>query len=103
MAEKFLDGQANVFGNLTQQDRRHILSRMERYGRAFAMNITKLLVRSSLTYLDKSKRDQDGDHFTRLKNGNISHALSNGNLLNTDKLGLKDRFAILQEHGDDLL
>ncbi len=46
---------------------------------------------------------ENGNDFIRLENGNMAHGLSDGDVLNPDKLRLQHRFAVLQKHCNHIL
>lgn len=73
MLQKLVDHQANVFGDLPQQDWRDISSWMDGHGRAPAVLMPELLVRPTLTNLDETKRFEDRNDLTGLQDRNSSH------------------------------
>lgn len=47
---------------------------------------------------DEAEFGENGDYFIGLEDGNIAHGSSDGDVVNTDKLGLQPGFAIFQKH-----
>jgi len=103
MLEKLVEGEADVFGNLTEQDWGEVSTLMERNRCASACGIAEWFVRSALADFDEAEFDENGDDFIWLENGNIAHDLSDGDVLNPDELGLQNGFAILQQHRNNLV
>ena len=52
------------------------------------LRITKLFVRTALAGFGETELDENGDDFIGLENGNITHSLSDCDVLNPNKLGL---------------
>jgi len=75
---------------------------MERNGCHAAIWMSILAVRTALPNLNESESGQDCSNLPRLENGDIAHQLGNLHRLRSDKLSLKFRGAILEEHADDL-
>lgn len=98
MLEKFIKCKTNVFGYLTEQDWRDVSALMKWNRCAVACRITKLFVRTALAGFGKTELDENGDNFIGLEYGNITHSLSDCNVLNPNKLGLQHGFAIFQKH-----
>ncbi len=73
MLQKFVNRQSNVFGNLTQKNRRNVSAWMNGHGCVPAVLMAKLLVGTTLTNLDETKRFEDGNDLSRLQDGNSSH------------------------------
>lgn len=73
MFEKILDGHANVLGDLAKQDGRNIPTLMHWHGRTAPVGITKLLVRTALPDLDKTKPQQYRNNLCWLEYGNSPH------------------------------
>jgi len=65
MTEKFFDGEADVFGNLSQQDWRNITARMKWDGGSAPIGMAKLTMRTALPHLHKTKSLQNGGDFLR--------------------------------------
>jgi hypothetical protein len=53
--DEFFSSDLDVSGNLPQENRRNIPPLMEWHGRASAVGVAKLLVRTSLSHLLKTK------------------------------------------------
>lgn len=71
---------------------------MKRYSRHSSIRVLELFVRASLSYLNKSELEQDANHLTRLKNRNVAHCSSQGNLLDTYKFSFHEWLAFFQKH-----
>lgn len=102
LLEKFGNGKANVLCDLAWQRWRDVPSGMKRNrGRATGA-VAKLLVRTTLSNLNKPQPGQDCHHLGRLENRNVTRASSNRNVLYPDELRLQNGFAVFREHRDDL-
>ena len=58
-------------------------------------------MRATLPDLSEPELEQNCYDFRRLKNRDIAHESNNGDVVNSDELGLKLRFTILQKHADN--
>lgn len=103
MLEKFIKRDADVFGNLTEQDRGDISTLMERHRCTAASGIAELFVRAALADFSESEPDKNGYDFIGFEDGNIAHDSSYGNVLNPDKLRLQHGLAVLQKHRNDIV
>ena len=54
--QEFVHGQLDVSGDLAQQRRRDVASRVERHSRRAPVGVAELLVRTALTDLDEAVR-----------------------------------------------
>lgn len=99
--QKILNGHADVFGDLPEQDGGEVASGMESHGRAPAVYMPKLFVRAALTNFLKPQSLQNRNDFARLENGNAGH-LRNFDGLNSNELRLNVRRAVLAQHFDDV-
>ncbi len=63
MLEKLFDGQADVAGDLTQQDGGDIPPQMEGNGSRSSVRVAKLFMASLLASLGKPKTPEDGNDF----------------------------------------
>ena len=100
MLEQFIKREANVFGDLPQQDRCDVSPLMKWHRGAAASSIAKLLVRTALAHLGETESKQNGRHLTRLEDRNISHRSSYGNVLNSHEFRLKHRLTVLKKHSN---
>jgi hypothetical protein len=102
VVEQVIDSQANVLGDLAEQDGRNIPSPMERHRGASAGSVTKLLVRAALPDLREPELAENRDDLCWREHWDAAHSLCNGNILNSDELRLEPRLSVLEQHGDDL-
>lgn len=102
VSQQLLHGDADIPGNLAQQDGREVACGMEWYGRTPAVRMPKLLVRTALTNLLESKPLQNRNDLARLENGDTGHSRYFDGL-NSDKLRLDARRAVRTQHLDDFL
>ena len=100
--QKLLQGDADIFGDLTQQNRRDIASGMKWNGRASSVGMTELLVGPALAYLLESQPLQNRNDLAGLENRYAGHS-RNFDGLDSDKLRLNMRRAVLTQHLDNLL
>ncbi len=63
MFKKFFDGQADIAGNLTQDDGRDVSSRVAGSGGSPPVRMAKLLMATLLANLDKLEVLKDGNDF----------------------------------------
>ena len=94
MLEELIKREADVFSDLTEQDWGDVPTLMKRNRCATAFGIAELFVRPALADFEEAEFDENRDYFIGLKNGNIAHNSSEGDVLNPDKLGLQSGFAI---------
>ena len=71
--EKFLNGEADVAGNLAQESRRDISARMNRHGGYATIRVPELLVRAALAKLAKTEALQQCHHLARLEDWWLRH------------------------------
>ena len=100
--QKILDSHSNVLGNLSQQYRGKIASRMKGHGRASSIKMPKLFVRAALTNLLKPQLLKNRNDLARFKNRNAGH-LRNFDGLNPNELRLNIGCAIAAQQFDDFL
>ena len=103
MPKELVGGKPDVLCDLTEQDGRDIAALMERHRCAPAFRVPKLFMRTPLADLRETERNENGDDLAWLENGEVSHCLCNGDVLDTDKLRLQVGFAVFEQHGDDFL
>lgn len=94
--EQFVECEADVLGDLTKQDRGDVTALMKRNRRAAAGSVAELFVRAALANFGEAEFDENGYDFIGFEDGNIAHDSSYGNVLNSDKLGLKLGFAVFE-------
>ena len=68
-----LSSHSNVTRYLPQQDRRYVSPFVKRHGRAAAVCVPKLPMRTTLTDLDKSQYLPTRNHFPRLQYWKLRH------------------------------
>lgn len=98
---QFVDGEADVLGNLAQQDRRNVAPSVERHRGAASLAIPELFVRATLADFDKAQPNQQGDNLLGFEYRRLAHASGNGHVLYADELRFHHRLAVFQQHGDD--
>src|SRR3546814_3623676 len=76
---------------------------MKRHRGAAHLVVTELLVRTTLTHFREPWRNQDGDDFARLENGDVPHRSGDCDVLDTHELRLQLRLAVFKKHRDDFL
>src|SRR3546814_8486058 len=76
---------------------------MKRHRGASTLGVTELLVRTTLTHFREPERNQDGDDFARLENGDVPHRSGDCDVLDTHELRLQLRLAVSKKHRDDFL
>jgi hypothetical protein len=64
---------ANIFGNLTQQDRRAVPTSVERNCGGPAVDVPKLLVGTAMAYFDEAQTLEDSHNLTRLEDWKCGH------------------------------
>jgi hypothetical protein len=96
--EQFIKREADIFGNLTEQDRGDVSTLMKRHRCTATSGITELLVRTALANFGEAEFDKNGYDFIGFEDRNIAHDSSYGNVLNPDKLRLQDGLAVFQKH-----
>ncbi len=102
MLEQFIKCEANVFGDLTKQDRRNVAALMKWHRGAATGSVAVLLVRTALAHLGEAKSKQNGRDLARFEDRNISHSSGYGNVLNSHKFRLQSRLTIFKKHGDHI-
>jgi len=65
--EKFLDGKPNIARDLAQEGGGDVPSTVERHGRRATIGMSELLVRPTLSHLNKTQGLQQRDHFAGLE------------------------------------
>jgi len=101
--EQLIKREVNVFGDLTEQDRRDVSRLMKRYGGAATGSIAKLFMRATLADFREAESEKNGNDLGGLEDGNIAHRSSYGNVLNSNKLGLKSGFTVFKKHCDHVV
>ena len=71
--QKFVNGQANVFGNLSEQNRRDVCAGMKWHSGASSIRMAILFVRASLPNFFEAHRFKNGRHFARFSDGRLAH------------------------------
>jgi hypothetical protein len=72
--EQFIYGDPDIFGDLSEKQRRNITAAVDRNCRAPAILVLELFMRSSLANFSKPQSFKQGDNFARTKNWNSGHA-----------------------------
>ena len=65
--------------------------------------IAKLFVRPSLANFGEAESEKNGYDFTGFEDGNIAHGSSNGDVLNSNELGLQRGFAVFEKHCNNVV
>jgi len=103
MAQELRNGQADVSGNLSQQNRRNIPAFVKCHRCAAPIRVAELLVGTPLANLNESNALKQANYFFGFEDGNVPHAiLSDLNRLGSDKLSFHRRLTILQQHLQNL-
>ena len=102
-AEKLLNGDTNVPGDLSEQQWRNVTTPMKRKCRRPAIGVSELLVGSALPRELKAQSLQPGDDLPGPQDWNISHGLADLNRLHPDELGRQLGLAVLEKHRHDFL
>lgn len=76
---------------------------MKRHGRAAAIWMPELLVRTALPQLDKAELPEKRHNFARFKNWRLAHELRHFDGLCADEHAVESRIALLEEHFDHFL
>ena len=101
--EQVIKREADVFGDLTEQDWGNVSTLMKRHGGAAASGITELLVGTALANFGEAESEKNGYDFTGFEDGNIAHGSSYGNVLNSNELGLKRGFSVFEKHCNNVV
>lgn len=101
--EELIESKPYILCDLTEQDGRDIAALMERHCSASALDVSKLLMRTTLADFRETERNENSDDLTRFENRNVPHRLRNSHVLDADKLGLKFWLPIFKKHCDDFL
>ncbi len=76
---------------------------MKRNRCATACGIAELFVRTALTDFGETEFDEDSNNFAGFEDGNVAHCSSDGDVLDSDKLGLEHGLAIFQKHCNNIV
>ena len=72
-SQKLVESEADVFGDLAQQQRRNVSAGMVRNGGATAIRVSILHVRTPLANELEARRFQDATHLARFEHGWLGH------------------------------
>jgi hypothetical protein len=72
-SEEFLDGQADVTGDLSQKRRRNVMPGVERNGCSASIGMAILAMRTALADFGEPQAFKQGRDLTRVENRNRSH------------------------------
>ena len=101
--EQFIKRNADVFGDLAEQDCGDVSALMKRNRRKAACRIAKLLMRSALADFDETKFHEDGGDLIGFENGNVAHNSRYGDVLDPDKLRFQHGLSIFQKHCNNIV
>lgn len=101
LCDKVVDGEADIAGNLTEQDRREITPGMDRDGRGAAVRMPEPLVRAPVAGFREAERLQNADDLARPENRNGGHVRSEHDGLRADVVTDPFRSPVLMEQRDD--
>jgi hypothetical protein len=73
-SEEFVDGEADVAGDLPEQRRRYVSTGVKRHCCTPAVSMSELLVGAALTGLDEAAPFEQRDDLARLQDGDGPHA-----------------------------
>ena len=85
MPKELIESKPNVLCYLTKQDGRNVAPLMKGHCGASALYVSKLLMRTTLANFRETKRNENSDDFAWFENGDVSHRLRNGYVLDTHK------------------
>ena len=103
MLEELIKREADIFGDLPEQDWGDIPTLVKRNSCAATGGIAELLMRSALTDFGKAEFDENRYDFAGLEDGNIAHVSGDSDVLNPNEFGLQDGFAVFQKHCNDVM
>lgn len=103
MFEELIKREADVFGDLTEQDRGNVSTLVKRHRCAATGGIAELFMRAALADFGEAKFGEDGYYFAGFENGNVAHGSSDGDVLNPNKFGLQYGFAVFQKHCNNIM
>lgn len=101
--EQLIKRKTDVSGNLTKQDWRDVPPLMKGDRCTATCGIAKLFVRPSLANFGEAESQKNGYDFTGFEDGNIAHGSSNGDVLNSNELGLQRGFAVFEKHCNNVV
>jgi len=99
--DELTDREADVSCDLAEQDGRNVSALVKGHGCTPARIVSILLMRATLPDLTEPELEQNCHNFRRLENRDIAHESSNSDVVDSDELGLKVRFTILQKHANN--
>ena len=102
MFEQFRHREAYILGDLPQENWRDVAAGMERESGRATSAVAKLLVRTALPHLNKTRPSQDRCYFGGLENRNIAHDSGHGDVLHPDKFRFENRISVFEKHRNDL-
>jgi len=100
--EQIIDVQADILGDLAQQNRREVAAGVKRHRGRATIGVAELLVRTALAHLGKPERQQNGNDLARLENRDARHS-GHDHGLRADEFGFELGLAIVEQHGDHFL
>lgn len=98
--QQFLQREADILSNLTQERGRDIAALMDRHGCHPPVRMLELFVGSSLPHLLESQPLKECDHLARLEDRRL-HRSHHRHGLDSDELGLKLRSPVFKQERDD--
>ncbi len=103
MLEELIKREADVFGDLTEQDWGNVPTLVKRHGCAATDDIPELFVRAALADFGEAEFGEDGYDFAGFEDGNIAHDSGDSDVLNPNKFGLQYGFAVFQKHCNNIV
>ena len=76
---------------------------MKRHRGAAASGIAELFVGTALTNFGEAESEKNGYDFIGFEDGNIAHGSSNGDVLNSNELGLQRGFTVFEKHCNNVV
>jgi hypothetical protein len=98
MFEQFSHGEADIFGDLPKENWRDVTAGVKRDSCGATSTVAKLLVRTTLPHFNKAQPSQNRHYFGGLKDRNITHDSSDGDVLHPDKFRFENRIAVFEKH-----
>lgn len=101
VCDKVVDGQADIAGNLAEQDRREITPGMDWDGRCAAVRMPEPLVGAPVASFREAERLQNADDLARPENRDGGHVRSEHDCLRADVVSNPFRSPVLEEQRDN--
>jgi hypothetical protein len=103
LCEQFFDGETDVPRDLAQKGRGYVTPRVKRHGRAAAIRMAVLPVRTALASEGEAVAFQQPLDLAGLQNGDRAQELGDLDRMGADELRLEPRLSVLQQERNDFL